>query len=168
MNGAMLLRVFVYGSLKRGCENYAAYCADRVAATEAAVVGRLYLQTSGYPMLLVPPHHVLHVGTSDWAADARIDQSQAAAADAWCQAAPDGDWQPIRGDLFTFDDPETRLARLDELEEFCPGGVSLYHRVIVPIICQGPGDEGRVEAAWTYVAPSGMLPDGCRRMPPGP
>jgi gamma-glutamylcyclotransferase (GGCT)/AIG2-like uncharacterized protein YtfP len=49
-------------------------------------------------------------------------------------------------ELFTFDDPETRLPAIDRLEGFRPGGSSLYKRVLVPV----QTNEAELPA-WLYV-----------------
>lgn len=61
-----------------------------------------------------------------------------------------GDW--IHGELMTFDDPKTRLPRIDNLESFCPGRPSLYRRVLLPAICGAT-----VVPAWCYVADEALL-----------
>jgi gamma-glutamylcyclotransferase (GGCT)/AIG2-like uncharacterized protein YtfP len=45
------VRVFVYGTLKPGEENYEAYCKNHCQAQEAIVLGQLYDLPLGYPAL---------------------------------------------------------------------------------------------------------------------
>lgn len=46
----MVLRVFVYGTLKPGEENYQNYCAEKIISTERAFTfGTLYDLPAGYP-----------------------------------------------------------------------------------------------------------------------
>ncbi len=46
------LRVFVYGTLKPGEENYQAYCAGKIISTERAFTfGSLYALPAGYPAM---------------------------------------------------------------------------------------------------------------------
>ncbi|NJL11168.1 MAG: gamma-glutamylcyclotransferase [Calothrix sp. SM1_7_51] len=49
-NNPGLLRVFVYGTLKPGEENYERYCGEKVtSATIAMTMGKLFDLTPGYP-----------------------------------------------------------------------------------------------------------------------
>ena len=149
-------KIFVYGSLKRGERNFAAYCRGFQAVAAATVVGQLFRQPDGYPMLVVPAAHVLAVGTNDPAFD--VETLAEIEADELQQEAEGADWEQITGEIFSFGDPEVRLPRIDELEEFVPGGNSLYHRVIVPAM------HAVIEPVWTYVAPEGRVPPGSARM----
>jgi gamma-glutamylcyclotransferase (GGCT)/AIG2-like uncharacterized protein YtfP len=162
-----MLDLFVYGSLKRGEENFAPYCAGFAQALTAKIAGRLYRQADGYPMLLVPESSVQAVGTGDPCVDARLlEELQSQPVAGRSEPVKDdrkwSDWEWIEGDLFRYDsDLETRLSRLDELEDFRPGQPSLYHRAIVAARTE-TGDRW----VWTYVAPKGQLPPGAVRMPP--
>lgn len=51
-----------------------------------------------------------------------------------------------------FDDPQPRLAAIDELEDFYPGRPSLYHRVLIPVLTQ----YNLVVSAWVYVTAIGI------------
>jgi len=169
-----LLRVFVYGTLKRGRRNHLAYCSGAAAIEPARIFGRLYHLPAGYPMLVVPDSAMLAIGSSQYAQDAsrqHDDQwppacTKPMAADSDCK---EGEWEEIIGELLTFDDPATRLPALDRLEDFRPGeteagnatsrtnATSLYVRVLVRLT------EPAGLIAWTYVAPNGRLPPGARR-----
>jgi gamma-glutamylcyclotransferase (GGCT)/AIG2-like uncharacterized protein YtfP len=156
------LRIFVYGSLKRGYRNHTAYCQGYETFRTATVVGRLYRQADGYPMLVVPPESILAIGTSD----IRCDLEQLALVyESESQPVADDPWQEIRGEIYQWPASQAEssdvLARLDRLEDFYPSDVnrSLYHRVIV--LAQHA--EG-VEPVWTFVAPQGELPHGCSPM----
>jgi len=76
-------------------------------------------------------------------------------------------WGPVYGELLTFDDPETRLPAIDQLEGFRPGGPCLYRRVLVSTQAHGT-----VLPAWLYVGEnsiSGRLtPLGNSRWPRKP
>jgi gamma-glutamylcyclotransferase (GGCT)/AIG2-like uncharacterized protein YtfP len=48
-----LIRVFVYGTLKPGEANYAAYCRHAIQIKAAVVLGQLYHLPFGYPALTV-------------------------------------------------------------------------------------------------------------------
>jgi gamma-glutamylcyclotransferase (GGCT)/AIG2-like uncharacterized protein YtfP len=48
-----VLKVFVYGTLKPGEQNYLSYCGDRViTAVPALVTGKLFALPAGYPALV--------------------------------------------------------------------------------------------------------------------
>jgi hypothetical protein len=83
-------------------------------------------------MLNVPPEDVLAVGTTDYLADAAVQARLTADLAGRPQPpAPPGAWDLIPAEVFTFDNPETRMPPLDRLEGFRPGGRSLYRRVLV-------------------------------------
>jgi gamma-glutamylcyclotransferase (GGCT)/AIG2-like uncharacterized protein YtfP len=140
---APALRLFVYGTLKRGGRYHDRYCSGARSIETASVRGRVYQLPEGYPVLVVPEGTILARGSADPAADVR---RQAAAALAISEVDPS--WTDIPGELFTFDDPQTRLPRIDELEEFHPDGASLYRRVLLRVRCAS----GTSVAAWAYVA----------------
>lgn len=171
------LRIFVYGSLKRGYRNHTAYCQGYDSFRAATVVGRLYRQAEGYPMLVVPPASILAHGTSGMRADlaqlVRLEESlvsqQLQADESLATNLADGPWQEIRGEIYQWTaghlESNEILARLDRLEDFYPADEaadinrSLYHRVIV-LARHAAG----VEPVWTFVAPQGELPPGCTPM----
>jgi len=83
---------------------------------------------------------ILAMGTEDPFADVATQAGWFARFEAEGQPYQDGpDERPhpvlsaVAGEVFTFDDPEARLPRLDALEGFRPGGNSLYRRVLVPV-----------------------------------
>jgi len=163
-NTTGLLRLFVYGTLKRGCWNHERFCRGVLSVEEAVVRGRLYELPSGIPVLEVPEADVLAHGTADPLADvatqARLTAEFAARAahpEPGENGAPGGRWGPVYGELLTFDDPETRLPAIDHLEGFLPGGPSLYRRVLVPTIIHGV-----IVPAWLYA--SGRPPDRHARL----
>lgn len=157
-NRTGLLRLFVYGTLKRGCWNHERFCRGVLSVEEAVVRGRLYELPSGIPVLEVPEADVLAHGTADPLADvatqARLAAEFAARAahpELGENDAPGGRWGPVCGELLTFDDPETRLPAIDHLEGFLPGGPSLYRRVLVLA-----STRGRRVLVWLYVEGAGM------------
>ena len=163
-NTTGLLRLFVYGTLKRGCWNHERFCRGVLSVEEAVVRGRLYELPSGIPVLEVPEADVLAHGTADPLADvatqARLTAEFAARAshpELGENDAPGGRWGPVYGELLTFDDPETRLPAIDHLEGFLPDGPSLYRRVLVPASTRGH----RV-LVWLYVEGAGRRPPGRR------
>jgi len=136
----VILRLFVYGTLKRGCWNHERFCRGVLSVEEAVVRGRLYELPSGIPVLEVPEADVLAHGTADPLAD--VATQARPAAEFAARAAhpelgendvPSGRWGSVYGELLTFDDPETRLPAIDHLEGFLPDGPSLYRRVLVPV-----------------------------------
>jgi gamma-glutamylcyclotransferase (GGCT)/AIG2-like uncharacterized protein YtfP len=141
-NRAPLLRLFVYGTLKRGGRFHERYCQGVLSIEAASVRGRVQQLAQGYVALVVPEGTILAQGTADAAADARRQASVVAEA-----KAADPTWSDVPGELLTFDDPQTRLSRLDRLEGFRPGAESLYRRVLLPI----RRASGSSLAAWVYV-----------------
>jgi gamma-glutamylcyclotransferase (GGCT)/AIG2-like uncharacterized protein YtfP len=145
-----MLRIFVYGTLKRGFWNHDRFCRGVLDIREAVVRGRLYEMQSGIPVLQVPDGDVLAHGTSDVLADvatqARHSEQPASYPEPTLQSATAGDWGRVYGELLTFNDPETRLPAIDRLEGFRPGGPSLYRRVLVPVIIID-----MIQPAWLYI-----------------
>lgn len=145
-----LLRVLVYGTLKRGMWNHERFCAGALSIEEAVVRGRLYATDCGLPVLQVPEADILAHGTADPCADvatqARFDAELAQHPDPRAKGRTRRGWGLVRGELMTFDDPEERLPRLDRLEGYRPGSPSLYNRVLVPVF-----SDGASMVAWAYV-----------------
>jgi gamma-glutamylcyclotransferase (GGCT)/AIG2-like uncharacterized protein YtfP len=136
------LRLFVYGTLKRGGLYHERYCTGVRSIEGASVRGHVRRLPCGYPVLVVPEEAILAHGSADAVVDADLHPPLGTEA-----AEHGGHWSDVAGELLTFDDPETRLPRIDELEDFHPGGPSLYRRVLVPVRC----DSGATLAAWAYV-----------------
>jgi gamma-glutamylcyclotransferase (GGCT)/AIG2-like uncharacterized protein YtfP len=140
------LRLFVYGTLKRGGWNHGRHMTGYQSVEETTVRGRLRWLGAGIPILEVPPEDVLAVGTADHLADMRLAARLSRELAGQPRPEVAGNWDEIPGELFTFDDPETRLPPLDRLEGFQPDGEgSLYHRVLAAHP-SGP--------AWLYTAPT--------------
>jgi gamma-glutamylcyclotransferase (GGCT)/AIG2-like uncharacterized protein YtfP len=144
------LRVFVYGTLKRGQRNFDVHCHDAVSIREAAVRGRLLRRHTGTPILSLPPQAILALGTSDPDADV-----QAQCRTVTPGPAPDDPrWLRVRGELLEFPDAAQALGRLDALEEYHPGtNSSLYDRVLVAL-----ADPPHL-AVWTYTIPRHLTED---------
>jgi gamma-glutamylcyclotransferase (GGCT)/AIG2-like uncharacterized protein YtfP len=158
------MRLFVYGTLKRGQRNHARFLSGVRQIEPAAVVGRLYQLPVGYPMLAVPPESILAIGTADYPADEQLElrlcetapQRLEAASPSQSDAATQ--WCIVQGEVITFDDPAARLPKLDRLEQFVPGGESFYDRVLIRPLAPLSG------VLWTYVASGGRLPEGARQV----
>jgi len=139
-----LLRLFVYGTLKRGYWNHQRFCGQARSIELAVVWGRLYHLHAGFPAIEVPEGLILARGTADPLADARRQQEIGTPH----FGRPTGDWDLIHGELVTFTDPQRDLPPIDRLEGFRPGGHSMYQRVMVSVLC-----ERTSIAAWTYWMP---------------
>lgn len=141
-----MLRLFVYGTLKRGFWNNDRFCRGVLAVEDAVVRGRLFETSSGIPVLEVPEEDILAVGTTnplaDVATQARVVARMSNPEPTPGQLPKKGTgapWGPVYGELLTFDDPENRLPAIDRLEGFHPGGPCLYRRVLVPVRANGTG-----------------------------
>ena len=152
-NTTVMLRLFVYSTLKRGFWNHDRFCRGVLTVQDAVVRGRLFETSSGIPVLQVPEEDILAVGTTNPLADVAT-QAHVTARMSNPKPIPDrlpnkgtgAPWGPVYGELFTFDDPENRLPAIDRLEGFHPGGPCLYRRVLIPVRTNG------VELpAWLYV-----------------
>lgn len=139
-----ILRLFVYGTLKRGYWNHQRFCAQARSIEPAVVWGRLYHLHAGFPALEVPEGLILARGTADSLADARRQQEIGTPR----FGRPTGDWDLIHGELVTFTDPQRDLPPIDRLEGFRPGGHSMYQRVMVGVLCKRTSIP-----AWTYRMP---------------
>jgi hypothetical protein len=64
-----MLRLFVYGTLKRGFWNHDRFCRGVLAVESALGRGRLFETSSGIPVLEVPEEDFLAVGTTNPLAD---------------------------------------------------------------------------------------------------
>ena len=139
-----LLRLFVYGTLKRGFWNHDRFCRGVLTVEDAVVRGRLFETPSGIPVLQVPEEDILAVGTTNPLADVATQALVAArmrdpepTPDRLLKNATGAPWAPVYGELLTFDDPETRLPSIDRLEGFHHGNPCLYRRVLVPVRASG-------------------------------
>ncbi len=152
-NTSGMLRLFVYGTLKRGFWNHDRFCRGVLAVEDALVRGRLFERSSGIPVLQVPEEDILAVGTTNPLADvatqahvtARVSNPEPTR-DRLPKKGTGAPWDSVYGELLTFDDPESRLPAIDRLEGFHPGAPCLYRRVLVPVRINGT-----VLPAWLYV-----------------
>ena len=161
-NTSGVLRLFVYGTLKRGCGNHERFCQGVLEIREGWIRGRLY-EGPGFPLLEVPDEDILAIGTADPLADvatqARLSGPVGSCSQPFPESTTGGDWGAVYGEMLTFGDPESRLRAIDHLEGFRPGGHSLYRRVLVRAtvrsVCQ---------LAWVYTVEATHI-KGCRILP---
>ena len=150
-NTTGILRLFVYGTLKRGYWNHDRFCRGVLDVQEAVVRGRLYEMPSGIPVLEVSEEDILAHGTADPIADvatqARFAGDLASYLEPTLESATAGDWGPVYGELLTFNDPSIRLPAIDRLEGFSPEGRCFYRRVLFPVSII----RGSFTVAWVYV-----------------
>ena len=148
MNTSGMLKLFVYGTLKRGYWNHDVFCEGVLEIREAQVLGRLY-EGPGFPLLEVLDEDVLASGTADPLADvatqARLSDQVGSCSGPERESATAGAWGAVYGELLAFDDPASRLPAIDRLEGFRPGCPSLYRRVLVPAKVSDA-----CELAWVY------------------
>lgn len=147
----LAIRLFVYGTLKRGYWNHDRFCNDAVAIEPAAVQGRLYELPSGIPVLEVPDQSIIAVGSTDIRADA-LTQS-AGEPDGRAQLECSGSWRWIEGEVITLPDPRRTIPPIDGLEQFDPRGASIYRRVLV----QANMVDGRRIPVWCYVSGQSLM-----------
>ena len=147
-----MLKLFVYGTLKRGYRNHNQFCRGALEIREAQVRGRLY-DGPGFPVLEVPGEDVLACGTADPLADVGTQTRLSGRVGNHSRPVREGTeaagWKAVYGEVLTFDDPESRLPAIDRLEGFRPDGPSLYRRVLVPATVAGIR-----ELAWVYTLDS--------------
>ena len=125
------LRLFVYGTLKKGFWNFDRFCTRAISIEPATIWGRLYQLPAGFPALEVPESSILVTGTADPLADTRTQNTIELAENAMTR--PEGDWDLVHGELMTFSNPDFDLPPIDRLEEFDPSGRCVYTRVLVAV-----------------------------------
>ena len=125
------LRLFVYGTLKKGFWNFDRFCTRAISIEPATTWGRLYQLPAGFPALEVPESSVLATGTVDPLADTRTQNIIELAENA--MPRPEGDWDLVHGELMTFVNPGFDLPPIDRLEAFDPNGRCVYKRVLVAV-----------------------------------
>jgi gamma-glutamylcyclotransferase (GGCT)/AIG2-like uncharacterized protein YtfP len=152
------LVMFFYGTLKRGERNYERFCGGALRVEEGAVRGEVYDLPFAYPALVVPEESIHALGSGDYAGDVE-EQSRLGGGQVPLLEGP-----RVFGEIFAFDDPESRLPAIDSLEGFDPADASShYRRVLLPVLT----NEESILLAWAYVVEksSGIrLPGG--RWPP--
>jgi hypothetical protein len=68
------LRMFFYGTLKRGERNHERYCGGALDVEEGAVCSELYDLPFGYPALVVPEQSIHAFGTGDFTSDVQVQR----------------------------------------------------------------------------------------------
>jgi gamma-glutamylcyclotransferase (GGCT)/AIG2-like uncharacterized protein YtfP len=141
-NGTPPLVMFFYGTLKRGERNHERFCGGAVRVDEGAVRGAVYDLPFDYPALVVPEESIRAFGTGDFSGDAE-EQRRLGGGPVSLLEGP-----RVFGEIFTFDDPESRLPAIDSLEGFDPAdAANHYRRVLLPV----ETNEGSALLAWAYV-----------------
>ena len=145
------LRLFVYGTLKRGFGNHRRLCRGLVRAEAAEIRGKLYDLPAGYPALVIPEASTLAVGTSQPRADVALQSqfdAQALVPSYVANASGGGGgWGRVEGEILTFSDPVC-LRAFDRLENFLPGRRSHYQRVLARVSTRR---NRTAVPAWLYV-----------------
>ncbi len=152
MNENNQLRLFVYGTLKRGFNNHRKLCRGVLSVEEAEIRGKLYALPAGYPALVIPKTSVLSIGTADAAADVTAQYRLQAEMDGSSHNANNAaglttGWNRVQGEILTFDDPARRLLLFDRLENFRPGRHSFYLRVLAQVF---PHHDPKPIVTWLY------------------
>jgi gamma-glutamylcyclotransferase (GGCT)/AIG2-like uncharacterized protein YtfP len=137
------LRLFVYGTLKKGFWNFDRFCTRAINIEPATTWGRLYQLPAGFPALEVPESSILATGTADPLVDTRTQNSIQLPENTMNR--PEGDWDLIHGELMTLANPGFDLPPIDRLEAFDPNGRCVYTRVLVTV--ESNGDQ---RCCWTY------------------
>ena len=142
MGDGLPLVMFFYGTLKRGERNHERFCGGALSVEEGAVRGDVYDLPFGYPALVVPGESIHAFGTGDPTKDAE-DQRRLGRGPVPLLEGP-----RVFGEIFAFDDPESRLPALDRLEGFDRADASShYRRVLLPV----EANDGSALLAWAYV-----------------
>jgi hypothetical protein len=138
----------------------------------------------GIPFLQIPEPDILARGSTDVDADLALQRRTEVTAGAGTAAiaatsdfgrhrppsaragtTPSGEdllpWTTVLGEVFTFNDPETRLPAIDALEDAHSHGPHAYRRVLAPVTVAGRG----AAAAWLYIME--RAPAGARFFPGG-
>jgi gamma-glutamylcyclotransferase (GGCT)/AIG2-like uncharacterized protein YtfP len=145
------LRLFVYGTLKRGFGNHRRLCRGLVRAEAAEIRGKLYDLPAGYPALVIPEASILALGTAqpraDVALQSQLDSQSLLPSSAVNVFGGCGGWGRVEGEVLTFRDPGC-LRAFDRLENFLPGRRSFYQRVLARV---GARRNHEMAPVWLYV-----------------
>ena len=144
-----MLKLFVYGTLKRGYWNHDAFCQGVLDIRDAHLRGRLY-EEPRFPLLEVPVEDVLAYGTADPLADVATQAHLAERVGALPQDVPEsataGAWGAVFGERLTFDDLKKKPCPPSTgWRDSARGGAASSRRVLVPVAVDGAND-----LAWVY------------------
>jgi gamma-glutamylcyclotransferase (GGCT)/AIG2-like uncharacterized protein YtfP len=133
---------FLYGTLRPGGAQHGLVSPYVVTALPARAWGRLYHVAAGcYPALEIPESAVLADGSATPSADAETSSFLGNAR----VVRASGDWDWVLGDWVVLRQPDQCVPVLDDYEGYCPGGPSLYRRVLIAVeTAQGAA------YAWVY------------------
>ncbi len=156
------LRLFVYGTLKKGFKNHEHYCRGASLVSHGRAWGRLYLVHPNVPTLSVPEPTVLLRGSDDYPRDFAAQQElmENPPPFDWGSYRPGRNWRMIEGELLSFPEPAKALGILDAVEGFHPRTPEFYDRVLVPVQLGSEEHTLGHELVWTYVLPAGEEPPG--------
>lgn len=147
--------LFVYGTLKQGCSNFAPYCGHAREVVPASVPGWLYDLPYGFPGVVIPRERILAEGSEDPEADAALQRS----AEPPSRLLPVPGWDRVQGEVMRLPDPARSLPPVDDLEDFRPDGRGMYRRALVP--AETPDGLRVVWMYWLPEVPRGRyLPGG--------
>jgi gamma-glutamylcyclotransferase (GGCT)/AIG2-like uncharacterized protein YtfP len=151
---APLLRLAAYGTLMKGGLNHDRFCTGILSIESVTLLGRLEWLSEFVPRLHVPEESILAEGTTDYEADVALQAEISGGLGHFRGGRRvklhSAGWDEVPAEILTFDDPRSRLLRIDHLEGFVPGKRNFYRRVLVPIV-DFPG-----QTAWVYVSPDSI------------
>lgn len=165
----MELKVFVYGTLKRGYGNHR-LCEKASNIEEGTITGNIYdLSGATFPGIMIPKVSIWSEGTSNVELDTITLDSLASIEDYFeATTCEEEKWGMIHGEVVTFSQEDIDvLKRLDSLEGFSPGKeYNLYERALVLSIV-----DGEKIPVWVYhmpniktqkavLLPKGIWPEG--------
>lgn len=149
------IRLFVYGTLKKGFRNHDRFCSNAISIEPATTWGRLYQLPAGFPALEVPTISILATGTADPLADTRTQNETKIPQSALklfsnnphsaINNQQSSDWDLVHGELMTFTNPGFDLPPIDRLEAFNPNGRCVYKRVLMAV-----ETENQIRPVWLY------------------
>ncbi len=145
------LRLFVYGTLKRGFENHLRFFEPGIGLYPACGPGVLFDTPWNHPVARVPSNLVLACGslnvTDDLVLQDQLSQGEGVHDGASVSARRSCH---IQGEILILENPEQDLPRLDLFEEFSPGdSASRFTRVLVWVCVRN-----RWVTAWMYAGGS--------------
>ena len=144
---------FFYGTLQSGHAN-SHYCQNAINIEKAAVCGKLYQLSAGYPALQIPTENIILAGIEDAFKSAQ-EQCRENKHKNYEFKVHD-DWDLVHGELVTFSDP-AEIQPIDRLE----GTPFYYDRVLVPV----QKTDGKIISAWIYIMHE--IPKSSRYLPNG-